>query len=122
MAIKDVRVDTAFDLQAPEQRNKNMYYVVALKPCGCTGPLMGRIERVRVTDWPAVSTLPERPESAPDEGLWAARPIVSRHGSPHRRITYAWSPEGAALELRKWWGMRNVRSVLHRSERKREAI
>jgi len=117
MSIKDVRVDTAFDLQTPDSRNKNIMHVVALKPCGCTGPLMGLVGRIRVTQWPAPSQLPERPRGTPeDAGLWGAYPERRRSSSA---IALAWSPEDAAAELRSWWGMRNVRTAIRRSERKR---
>lgn len=115
MSVRDVRVDTPFEIQSA---GRDAWWVVALKRCGCTGPLIGYVERVRVVDWPAVSDLPERPEDAPESSpLWVARPPTRAD----RKVCYAWSADDAAYELRNWLGMRNVRGVLRRTTTRKGA-
>lgn len=113
MTIRDVLVDTRF---VTEGGSKHCY-VVALKRCGCTGPLLGHVQAMTKTE---VASAQRRGKIIPDEPegggtLWAA---YAAHYD--RLVCYGWGHEEAAQALCRWWGVRNIRGRLKRSEEARK--
>ena len=126
MTLRDVRIDAAVEVQ-PFASTKHgpidVAYVVALKRCGCTGPLLGAVEIVDEEAWPRDEDLPQMPAEAPEEGLtlgaaWAEEP--GRRPRVHPGA-YEWDMMSAARALRSWHAMRALRGAIRRSERRREA-
>jgi hypothetical protein len=112
MSVRSIFVDTQFDIQVDGRES----HVVALKRCGCTGALAGTVERMSVKEVASArrrgKSIPEQPEGA--DALWVG--WAAMYG---RTVVYAWGPEACAQALIRWWGVRNVRGRVKRSETKR---
>jgi hypothetical protein len=114
MTIHDVLVDTRFVTQG----TRGPCYVVALKRCGCTGPMVGHVQSMTSKE---VESAKRRGKPIPDEPegggtLWAGYAI-----GYDRLVVYAWGREECAQALCRWWGVRNIRVRLKRSSDARAA-
>lgn len=121
MAAKDVRGDTHYAMEAIQKvmvgRGKSrinitVANVIALKKCGCNGPVIGHVQTVPLKGYP--DELPEAPEGTKAK-LWAVYPSGRSSGS-YKPVAYAWGLESAAHALRNWWAVRNVKAVMKKRE------
>lgn len=119
MTVRNVLVDTKFVMDGVVQgirSKRSPTYVIGLKRCGCTGPLLGHVQPMSKREVESAirrrKKVPEKPEGATT--LWVGYAIEY-----NRPMVYAWGENACARALRNWWGVTNIRGRVKRSEKLR---